>query len=236
MSAFAFDSFYNYLWPQYTLPWNNSYAKLQQESPQLSTQLKLIDSETFVNAKSFDSEATLLVYFGGVPGTCPNLSLSNFDPTGAVSVTPSATKNYLNIVTKTVTPNIVYNYAFSGNFQLSTPITIASSSSIYLAMAFNLDKILSSRSQFVDTVSVNGTEYTQISGCLMGPNKDATVIGDVYSLDECSGNPSTSSFYALNGNKLYLMVPFSNSSDSSTSISTLMYDISVQVVEVLSSL
>ena len=247
----------NYLWPQYSLPWNNFFGRIQPNPYYLQNQLRNITIGQIQSPISFRSRPVVATADGAsVSGlTIPNWN--EIDASRSVEQNSSASKVFVGPyvdISKDIS-GLEYQYDYTGN----SLIRRAADTGKFVYLVLNLNNN--------DPATINFPAYVQTedgsySACQVGDSNDnfSTLTGQLivhkktscvsladksYCLDDakplglCAATcryDDTSAFYYINGNRLYIAVHTDSDDDCKdcddiTSKLHISYAVTIRIVE-----
>ena len=201
----------NYLWPQYSLPWNNFIGRVQQNPYYLANQLRNISIRAIESPLIFDSHVAV--------GSAS--AWSNIMSTDSSVVASTASKvfvgKYVDMANNIA--GLQFEYRFSG----TSALTVDSSASLFVAVDLaksSPDLVNIPSSTLVGRIGVApqaspcaGTSYCLNTAVAVAPG---------------GSPPASGSYYVLNSNRLYIGVIRAAAGTAPESVS---YDFTLRVVE-----
>lgn len=230
----------NYLWPQYSLPWNNFFGRIRPNPWYLSNELRNLAIRAEASPLVFDSQ-TGVNYKSGA--TLPDWS--TFDASASKIINNQSTRS----VVATHTDNMGAK-AVEYQYDISSSVVFTQSTSIQptglLTLSINLAK---KDGQATNTVAYTNTSGATPNACQVGTTYFNSLTGSVsvggktYSLanalpydscQSCPNAPASSVLYSIQGNRLFVSVPVSNS--PATSAGVVVVNADLRVIEILDPL
>lgn len=247
---------YNYLWPQYSLPWNNFFGRIRPNPFYLSNTLRNLAVREVQSPLTYDSNANA-TYVNGLT-TVP--TWSNFQRRTSKPIVESATKVFIGryFDTSIQLNGLEYQYNMTGTH---VPIPMQEwTAAGMLVLSINLanQSLTENLPVYVDTAVCDPckgiVQTSSLNRCQVGSSQNFfTTLTGVVTLngvavplvnplpytDACHTCPTyfeggSNSVYAILGNKLYLGVRIP-APTAATHILSMDYVLATRVVEVTSS-
>lgn len=249
----------NYLWPQYSLPWNNFFGRVQPNPFYLQNQLRNLTIAEVNSPTTFRSNP--IVSTGEGSHEYPAPKWSDIEPRQSLEQTSSATKVFVGpyVDIGNSISGLEYQYDYSGRLVHTSKTGIQN----FVYLVLNLRNGNPSTVNFPayvqpgygdDNDNINtcyvgdrARNYSTLTGAITASAKNSCPGDDVIlCLDDalpigpcaahCHHKDGAGSFYYINGNRLYIAVytganPSSDSEDSScgSSHSAVIFHINYQV-------
>lgn len=234
-----FDYVVNYVFPQYSLPWNNFYTN--------------IDAETFYQRNEERNQNARLARSPLVVTANPHLVIKNsgsivdwrktIDPSGDYSNTGSvvdsiAQKMFLGKLVSNGCVGFDYQYIYNGRFAGANLNNTQNCS--WVILQFNLTQLPRSSNASVVVVSSNGpnpSAYSTLNGFIIINDERQVNIkmplplgldGNNNVTDACNNNVSNT-VYGLYGNRIFIAIKVDDLGDDSSA--DISYNISFRIAE-----
>jgi hypothetical protein len=247
----------NYLWPQYSLPWNNFFGRIRPNPWYLSNQLRNITIREIQSPLTYDSKVnTTFVQDLTIPTWTDYLTRTS------KPVSETALKIFVGryFDTNVNINGFEYQYNLTGSQVLIlNNVTWSESGLVILSANLANSSLTENLPVYVDTAVCNpckGVNQTSsLNRCEVGSSENffntltgiitvnglpVPLINPLPYTDACNACPSGSYFensnavYSILGNKLYLAVVIPKPT-ASTFVRTIDYTLSLRVVEVSSN-
>jgi len=215
MSLYAIPSLpaylnWNYLYPQYSLPWNNFFRNIQSNPFYLQNELNNVEAREIVSPLVFDANSSIAwVPTGTLGALLPPLSVLQA-PIKSISSTSSKTfvGRYINL--KDSINGLEYQYVYNMTASIASPVVLDSThTSGVLVIGLNL------ASGANNLVKNDIVVITDGSGGVVTTVQGSITIGDAtFSFSNAvpwilTNTPFSKDevYYYINGNRIYLAVP-----------------------------
>jgi len=217
----------DYVWPQYSLPQNQFFTRIQEEPYYLSNTLRNQNARLIASPLSFDANTQL--FLAPVSGsTCPVLP-----PTSSATGTGSSEYSHKNFTTK-VPPTVdtpFYSLIYTYNY-VGTISCLSINSSQWLIFQFNLARTTNNSIQSVVVSGDSDCSVSNVSGSIvLGGLSPAIYITNPINSDNCPVSGNSNTIYKVYGNLIMIAVEFVPPSTLDQTITSLNYNITVSVSE-----
>lgn len=242
IDTILFDYIVNYIFPQYALPWNNFYTKIDQEPYNLRNEQRNQNAVLARVPISVDAKPNLVITSGSslpIWSKTVNLSHSN---TGLV-LDSAATKTLLGKIYYKDKFGFDYQYSYSGAF---AGVDGISSDSEWLVFQLNLLNISPKNKQAVLVVTEpnHSTESSSTSNKVYSTLIGSIVINQSTKIDilnpiplgatpdpkiqEIISSGESNTVYTLFGNRIFIAI---KTDDQSISKSHVSYNFQFRIIE-----
>lgn len=125
----------NYLWPQYSLPWNNFFGRVHPQPYYTSNALRNIAIREIHSPLTYDPQTVISVGSGNTAGTAPVWTQTNATPATTKPLVNSASKIFVGTYydTSSGLDGLTYQYDIRGT-QVVIPTAGISNNFLYLAV------------------------------------------------------------------------------------------------------
>ena len=240
LAAYVANAQFNTLYPYNLLPWNTAPTRIQSNPYYLANELTNIEARQFKTPLIFDPNAQAVALNSPVIPT----DLTPFFPTsGSLNVFSHSSKIFQGTVydSSTQTTGNKYQYMYTGvlsnttNFgatgtanwamiglDLKTPPTISSNISVQYTTG-------TKNGCDGAPCTLGNTCYVSISGTVTYGTQTGAITQPIPYLNSTTGcPPAGSSYFTINGKRIYILLKFSANSPASN---TLSYNITIDVIE-----
>lgn len=215
----------DYVWPQYTLPQNQFFTRVQEDPYYVSNTLRNQNARLIASPLSFDANTQLYVVpFTG--SSCPVLPPTT-SPTGT-ELAEISLKSYSSKVPPTVDSpyySLIYTYQYKGTISclsISTPQ--------WLIFQFNLARTTNNSLQSVVVSGDSDCTVSSVSGYItLGGIAPSIYITNPINSDSCPTTGTSNTIYKVNGNLIMIAIQYP--ATTSSVITTLDHNISVSISE-----
>jgi hypothetical protein len=215
--SIIFDYFVNYVFPQYALPWNNFFARIDPEPYYLRNEQRNTTARLFKTPLVVASKPNLVLQNSTLPDWVASLSSSA--STGS-SADQSSTKSFLGTIVNSNCTGADYQYANAGLIVGAGPQG-ALGSKVWVILQFNLANQNPKNNLSVVIVSDNATPtpnlYSSVNGLI---TVDGTIIkiknaipwgpGATTDPTDAIVSGASNALYGLYGNRFFLAVQTGN--------------------------
>jgi len=233
--SIIFDYFVNYVFPQYALPWNNFFARIDPLPYYARNDERNITARLFKTPFVVSSKPNLVLQFSTLPNWVASLSSSA--STGS-SADQSSTKSYLGTIVNSNCTGTDYQYANLGLIVGAGP-SGALGSKVWVILQFNLQNQNPKNNLSVVIVSDNATPtpnlYSSVNGFITVDGvpikiKNAIPWGPGATTDPTSAITSGASntLYGLYGNRFFIAIQTGNPVAANASVG---YEIGFRICE-----
>lgn len=238
----------NYLYPQYALPWNNFFGKVNPLPFYLGNELRNIKAREVHSPLTFDSLPSVNYKSGSVVPTW-----STFNPALSKSIVDTASKVFVGqyFDRSADIRGLEYQYDFTGTqvFVLDTT-TIQETGLLILSLNLANQSLTTNLPVYVDTAICDPCnqiyQSASLNRCQVGNSSNfyttlqgvVSVAGTTYSLDNalpykntsvnCSETTPASVLYYIAGNRLLISVPITGDDTPARQVS---YAVTIRIVE-----
>jgi hypothetical protein len=249
----------NYLWPQYSLPWNNFFGRIRPNPWYLSNQLRNVAIREVHSPLTYDSKVNT-TFLPTIPAAIP--TWTDYTIRTSKPISETATKIFVGryFDTNVNINGFEYQYNLTGSQVLILDnVTWSDTGLVILSANLANSSLTENLPVYVDTAVCNPckgiNQTSSLNRCDVGSTQNffntltglVTVDGFPVPLinplpytDACHACPTASYFknsnavYSILGNKLYLAVVIPKPV-ASTPLRTIGYTLSLRVVEVSNS-
>lgn len=249
---------YNYLWPSYSLPWNNFFRKVSPTPYYVANEISNIEYRELKSPLIFDANPQAYAFN---PTTLPSpLDLGCILPTdGSTVLLASASKTFqgTSYDIKSRKAGLTYEYSYAGTIVSTTNFNIPAqnpqASVNWVLLGLNLAVPPTFAVSIQTKYAANTTNGCTGAPCTLGTTCAVALKGQIDLFNNNAPIPITTAYifqptpylnssvgcslvttpqvahYTIVGNRLYLLVPLSNA--FTTIPDTISYAVTVRTVE-----
>jgi len=224
----VYDNFVNYFYPQYVLPWNNFFGRIQ-EQPFYTRTVQINQNAAIAKtATQYDALPNIQTQEGDIPDILLALRSPSIGKVLLQDTKKFFTGKYYSLLNGFLTQTgLQYSYEFQGTI-IDTDCQCIDGDS-WIVLVFNLYPPQNNRKQSIALVGADSTPSLQ--GVIRYGANTVTITNPktAADFDPATGN----TVYSIAGNRLVLAVKLAT--PFTLSVSTVIYDLDASVIELFTT-